>query len=565
MTMPTTTAERRAAVGTTGTTIEMTAAATGTTGTTIVTTETGAATMTGATMTGAMTSTHRQLHRAPSGAVRFMPLRTRIIATVAGLAALSLAGAGAAALVVERERIESRVERLLSQEMAEFRGLASGLDPETGSAFASAERLIDVSMQRNVPDEHETHLGFLAGAIVVPADGGGTLQGDLDFRGEVTRHTAPAFGEFRSPELGRVTYAVMPFTVHQRVNHYVAAYFLDRELAELGDTIRTYAVAAVLAWTALVGAAWLFTARILRPVHELRATAARISDSDLSGRIEVRGDRELAALGQTFNGMLDRLQEALGSQRRMLDDAGHELRTPITVIRGHLELMDPLKVEDVLSTRDLAIDELDRMSGLVEDLLVLAKARRPDFLTPQPTDVADLVRRVVDKASSLAPRAWQVDSAPGGLAVIDPHRLTQALLQLAANAVAVTRDGDAIGMGCAFTQTHVQFWVRDTGPGVPVADRQVIFERWQSGPADRDGSRGTGLGLAIVRAIAVAHSGTVSVTAASPAGGALFIIALPIGEPDATEPELGITRTVSPGAVSVTTLRVPTPRPWESG
>ena len=277
--MPTTTAERRAAVGTTGTTIEMTAAATGTTGTTIVTTETGAA-----TMTGAMTSTYRQLHRAPSGAVRFMPLRTRIIATVAGLAALSLAGAGAAALVVERERIESRVERLLSQEMAEFRGLASGLDPETGSAFASAERLIDVSMQRNVPDEHETHLGFLAGAIVVPADGGGTLQGDLDFRGEVTRHTAPAFGEFRSPELGRVTYAVMPFTVHQRVNHYVAAYFLDRELAELGDTIRTYAVAAVLAWTALVGAAWLFTARILRPVHELRATAARISDSDLSGR-----------------------------------------------------------------------------------------------------------------------------------------------------------------------------------------------------------------------------------------------------------------------------------------
>ena len=172
MTMPTTTAERRAAVGTTGTTIEMTAAATGTTGTTIVTTETGAA-----TMTGAMTSTHRQLHRAPSGAVRFMPLRTRIIATVAGLAALSLAGAGAAALVVERERIESRVERLLSQEMAEFRGLASGLDPETGSAFASAERLIDVSMQRNVPDEHETHLGFLAGAIVVPADGGAHIVG----------------------------------------------------------------------------------------------------------------------------------------------------------------------------------------------------------------------------------------------------------------------------------------------------------------------------------------------------------------------------------------------------
>lgn len=460
-----------------------------------------------------------------------LSMRRRIVGSVALLSLLGLLGAGAVGLFVERQRIEARIERLLSQEVAEFRELArGGVDPETGRAFTSADRLIEVSMLRNVPDEHEMHLGFLPDVTIAPVDGEGALHRDPGFRRAVTRHTTPAFGEFESTNTGTVTFAVLPFVMEGRTSYFVAAYFVDRELAELGDTIRSYSVAAAVAWTALVLAAWGLAGRILRPIHELRATASHISDSDLSRRIVVRGDDELSALGRTFNGMLDRLQDALGAQRRMLDDAGHELRTPITVIRGHLELMDTDDRKDVEGTRLLALEELDRMGGLVEDLLVLAKARRPDFLSAEPTDVGDVVRRTVEKAGGLAPRLWQVDAAPSVIAVLDTQRITQAMLQLASNAVAVTHEGDQIGMGCSPSPRGVQMWVRDTGPGVPPSERQRIFDRWQSGSHHPMSGSGTGLGLAIVAAIAKAHGGTAWVTSATAAGGAMFVIEIPLGD-----------------------------------
>lgn len=471
--------------------------------------------------------------RKPSPFYRFrsLSMRRRIVGSVAALSALGLLGAGSAALLVARERIEERVDRLLAQEIAEFRELAgTGVDPETGRPFNSAERLLEVSMQRNVPDTNETHLGFLPNVTLAPVDGAGALASNAAFRADVTRHSTPAFGEADVEGEGRVTYAVLPFTKEGRVNHYVATYFTDREMGDLNDMIRTFAVAAVLAWAALVFVAWLLTGRILRPVHELRDTAALISDSDLNRRIEVRGDDELAALGRTFNGMLDRLQEALGSQRRMLDDAGHELRTPITVVRGNLEVMDSNDPVDVENAREIALDELDRMSGLVEDLMVLAKARLPEFLSPEPTDVGELVRRIHDKAQALGPRTWQVETSPSVLSVLDPNRITQALLQLASNAVAVTHEGDVITLGCATSPAGVQMWVRDNGPGVPPAQRLRIFDRWEIGATGNAGAGGTGLGLPIVKAIATAHGGSTWVTASGPAGGAMFVIEVPIGD-----------------------------------
>ncbi|MFW5469269.1 sensor histidine kinase [Knoellia sp. CPCC 206435] len=460
-----------------------------------------------------------------------MTLRRRIVGSVAALSALGLLGAGGAALVVERHRIEQRVERLLAQEVAEFRELAvTGVDPSTGRPFATADRLLEISMQRNVPDDNEVHLGFLPDVTLVPADGLGSLDTDGAFRELVTRHTQPTFGEVDVEGQGRVTYAALPVTKAGQVSHYVAVYFTDRELGELADTIRSYALAALVAWAGLVFAAWVLAGRILHPVRELQDTASSISASDLSRRIDVTGGDELAALGRTFNGMLDRLQEVLGSQRRMLDDAGHELRTPITVIRGHLEVMDAEDVDDVEAVRALALDELDRMSGLVEDLIVLAKTRLPEFLATEPIDVGNLVRRTLDKAQALGNRTWEVDAAPSVVAVVDPRRITQALLQLAANAVTATRVGDVVAIGCAPTPNGVQIWVRDSGPGVPPEDRQHIFDRWHRGDDHVDGEGGTGLGLAIVRAIATAHGGTAWVTAAGPSGGARFVIELPEGD-----------------------------------
>lgn len=457
---------------------------------------------------------------------RGIPLRLRIVGSIALLSALALLIAGAAALLVERERIEARAETGLAQEIREFSIFGrEGVDPETGEPFTNADNLITVWVGRNIPDENQTLVGFTQDATVVPQDVTGELHRDSGFRQIASAATRPGFHAYESAQDGSILYAVMPVAQADVRRHLVAAYFLDREYAELDDTIRSYAVAATLSWVFLLVGAWLLAGRIIEPVHNLRRTAARITDHDVTDRIEVTGHDEIADLGRQFNAMLDRIQDALGTQRQMLDDAGHELRTPITVIRGHLEVMDVENPADVLETRELAIDELDRMARLVHDLLMLAKAKRPDFVDRRLTDVSDLMSDAYAKATALADREWALDRGPEAQVRIDGQRVTQALLQLASNAVKATRLGDPITLGWSVTLTHALLWVSDSGSGVADQDRERIFTRFVSGHT-RTG--GTGLGLPIVRAIAEAHEGSAWVTNASSDGhGALFVMELP--------------------------------------
>ena len=465
-----------------------------------------------------------------------LSLRDRIVVAIAVLSALGFLAAGAAALLVERRATEERAHRVIAQEVAEFSELArTGVDPQTRAPFDDAERLLTVFIARNLPDEHEVFLGYIPDAVIVSDPGEGPLRSDPGFRSQVTRYEEPATGSYDHPEAGQVRYAAMPVVSQGRRSHFVAAYFLDRELAELSDTIRSYASAAVLAWAVLLGAALFLVGRITRPIEELTATSAAISETDLSTRLDVRGRDEVATLARQFNSMLDRIQEALGSQRVMLDDAGHELRTPITVIKGHLELMDAADPQDVEQVRALALDELGRMGVLVEDLILLAKARRPDFLRPREVDVAAIVEDSLAKAQPLGDRRWVADQIYSRRITADPQRLTQAVLQLAANAVAATRPGDTIGFGAAGTPSGVQLWVRDTGPGVPEAEREAIFERRRSGSGGRPG--GSGLGLAIVAAIARAHGGTAWVTESSLGGGARFVLELPASPTEVDQDE----------------------------
>jgi two-component system OmpR family sensor kinase len=456
-----------------------------------------------------------------------LTLRRRIVGSIAVLSAIGLLAAGLAALLVERERIEDSVLVSLQQEVTEFRALATGgIDSETGAAFADPSRLITVSMQRNIPDANEISMGYVSQGAIVPPDTSGAVHGEDAFQAEVTRHTAAVYGRYSSAAHPDVLYAVVPIELEGSLSHYVIAHDMRAEYSELGGTIRVYAIAAFVAWLGLILAAWMLASRILAPIDELSSTAELISETDLNRRLTVTGGDEMAGMSATFNRMLDRLQAALGAQRRMLDDAGHELRTPITIVRGHLELMNSADPADVESTRALAIDELDRMNLLVQDLLLLAKAERPDFLTREPVELHLLVEEARDKATGLGDREWLLDPCEPITVEADPRRLTQALLQLASNAYSVTGSGDMIAFGCASGAHGIQIWVRDNGPGVPLVDRERIWNRFQSGTGVSSG--GTGLGLAIVKAIAEAHDGTATVTAATPAGGAKFVIELPV-------------------------------------
>jgi signal transduction histidine kinase len=331
-------------------------------------------------------------------------------------------------------------------------------------------------------------------------------------------------------DAGEARVLVMPL-LYEDASHgvFAVAIFPDDAVADVSQAVRTIALvgAAVLLLTSVL--AWSIAGRVIRPVKELTTTARSIGERDLSARIPVQGDDELAELGRTFNEMLDRLESAFGTQRRVLDDVAHELRTPITIVQGHLEMMS-MEPDSAQETRTLVLDELDRMARYVGDLLLVAKAEQPDFLHPTVVDLRELTDQLIPRLNAFADRQWEVEQRPDrpvATVIADPHRLTQAVLALAANAAQHTSPGDRIGIGVDAGRDTVAMWVRDTGPGIDPFEQAHLFDRFARS-ADSRAHRpdGTGLGLAIVAAIARAHGGTVEVDS-EPGQGACFTIRIP--------------------------------------
>ena len=309
--------------------------------------------------------------------------------------------------------------------------------------------------------------------------------------------------------------------------------FTQNARDDLDDVFRTLALVGVVTLLASAVIALTIASPVIRPIRDLTTVARSVTDADLSTRIPVEGDDEIAELSTTFNDMMSRLEHGFVSQREFLDDVAHELRTPITIIQGHLDVLDddPVEREETVA---LLHDELDRMNRYVDDLLVLAQAERPDFLQVAGVDLDVFASMLLGKASGLAERAWTLDETVVGVADFDEQRITQAVLNLAGNAVRHTDVGDEIGIGLHLVR-H-----RPCDHGArrrrPVIDPEVVddlFVRHIRSAASRTGG-GTGLGLSIVDAIAVAHGGTVSVDSSRDTG-ATFTITIPARPP--TDPQ----------------------------
>ncbi len=326
---------------------------------------------------------------------------------------------------------------------------------------------------------------------------------------------------------------------------------------DLGTAAETRRVAESLLWASAGGMvlsaflAWWIAGRMLVPVRRIREAAETISAADLSRRVPSDGPDEIVSLADTVNEMLDRVEEAYRTQREFLDDAGHELRTPLTVVQGNLDLMPDDPEGRAAATRVMQ-DELSRMTRIVEDLLTLARADRPDFLLTGPTEVSELILDIEAKVDVLADRDWNVLPYAEGVVLLDKHRITQALMQFCSNAVRFTRPGDRIEIGCRIVQPgeptisekvtdgpppetnpkelrrrRLLWWVRDRGAGIPPGEEESIFERFHTARGQlRDGRGGTGLGLAIVSTIARAHGGRAFAFNAR-GGGAAFCIVIP--------------------------------------
>jgi signal transduction histidine kinase len=189
---------------------------------------------------------------------------------------------------------------------------------------------------------------------------------------------------------------------------------------------------------------------------------------------------------------------------------------------------DPEEKEEV---KRLVLDELDRMSRMVEDLLLLARSEQADFLDIHPIDVREFTEEILTKAAALAPdRDWRPGEAADGVLAADRQRLIQALMNLARNAVEHGEPGSPITLSSAIDGDTVRFWVKDEGFGIPLADQERIFERFSRGRLAPRRSEGAGLGLSIVRTITSAHGGRVELDS-KPGQGSTFTIVLPISRP----------------------------------
>lgn len=468
---------------------------------------------------------------------RFLPsaARTRIIGW---MLLFLMAALAVATLVTWRllvSAVNTRMDEALRVEVQEFAELTGpGIDPASGKPFRSIDELIRAAMAYNIARPHEVFLGYVDGVYVAKSrQQPGTprvLADDRAFTERVASVTRPVAGSYQYPGAGEIRYLAIPVTLRGDPGRgvIVSAFFGDLERR---DADRAAQLMLAVGGATIVGAAaaaWLIAGRILRPLRDVDDTARSITDTDLSRRIPDRGAEgdELGDLVKTINGMLDRVEAAVSAQRRFTDDASHELRTPITIVRGHLDVLDPNDPDDVTSTVALVDDELDRMNRIVSDLLLLARAEQPSFLHPASVDVNALTQKIFDKLVALGDRKFILEDAANGSAVLDEQRITQAVVALADNACRYTGDGDSIGVGSAREDGWLRFWVADSGPGIDEADQARIFERFHRGAANRKRSDGAGLGLAIVQAIAVAHGGKVLVDS-TPGRGANFAVLIP--------------------------------------
>ncbi len=293
--------------------------------------------------------------------------------------------------------------------------------------------------------------------------------------------------------------------------------------------------------TALVGlatflGAWWFARRMVKPVNEIIDQAEGMEARTLDRRIDAHADlREYERLVRVLNVMLARLDYAFDAQRRFTADASHELRSPLTALRGEIELAlrrerDPAEYRRVLGS---SLQEVERLSQLTEDLLTLA---RSDAGVIQPrlqrTDVPERAEHVLRR---LQPRAAEKEldvrlEAEGDAdGIFDPGLVDQLLWNLVDNAVKFTPSGGTVEVAVRGAGDHIEVRVADTGPGIPSEDLDRIFERFYRADASRTphtDESGTGLGLSIVHAIAEVHGGTVRAGNRAE-GGAEFTVALP--------------------------------------
>jgi len=299
----------------------------------------------------------------------------------------------------------------------------------------------------------------------------------------------------------------------------------------------TLTAAGLIALALALPLSYLATRRALSPLRRMAADAEAISHARPGGRIVYRGPGdELGSLASSLNEMLTRLEYAFADQRRFVADASHELRTPVAVVRGNVELLRSGRAtgEEADESLEMIEHESVRMSRLLDELLALARLEDTSRVQFQPLEARTLLEEAAARGRALGDRTISVDGPCDMWVMGEPDFLDQALVNVVRNAVAHTHPGGAITLGCHPEDSIVRLAVTDDGPGIPEADLGRVFDRFYRSPTSRrDGtSGGAGLGLAITKRLIELHGGSIHAENVEPHG-ARFVIELPrIADPD---------------------------------
>jgi signal transduction histidine kinase len=315
----------------------------------------------------------------------------------------------------------------------------------------------------------------------------------------------------------------------QPVGSFLAVYDLSSLRADQRHVLVLALLEAAVALIAAVLGTYLLLRRLLGTIGSMTSTARAIEEGDLDQRLGDPGtDDEVAELAATLDAMLDRIDEVMSVQRQLLSDVSHQLRTPLTVVRGHLEVMgrtqldDPMEIREVI---DMLVGEIDHMGQLTEQLLLLGRSLEPDFVTMTPTDLRSFIGDIGAAALVLADGRFRLGSIDDLVITIDQTKLRGAILNLIDNAIKAIGPADRVELSARRVDDgSVVIQVEDSGPGISPEVRARVLERF--GRLDTETRSGSGLGLAIVRAVAEAHGGTFELGTSS-LGGLDAIIVLP--------------------------------------
>ena len=462
--------------------------------------------------------------------IKRLSLRARLLLGVVALAAVGLVAANVATYSTLSSYLLDRTDSTLDQTAQTLRR------PGPGGGIRSA------------PPGTFVQVRSLDGDTVVATFSGATLPG-----ASVPAPNLP--DAVKPPALNRTTEAVRYFTVggahggpEYRVRASIAQgdeamLLVASSLRDVNSTLNRL-LAIELVVTALVLAAiaglGLWLVRLgLRPLDAIGQTASAIAAGDLSRRVERAEERtEVGRLGLALNSMLARIESSFRAQeaserklRRFVADASHELRTPLSAVRAYSELYDRGAAErpdDLERSMQGISRESERMSVLVEDLLLLARLDDGRPLEREPVELDEVVGEAVETAQAVDPdRAIELHAEPATV-LGDRVRLRQIVDNLLANVRAHTPPGTPASVSVTRRNGSAEISVTDAGPGLDEEHLEHLFERfYRADPSRARASGGVGLGLAIVAAVAEAHGGTASASS-RPGEGTTIAIALPL-------------------------------------